>query len=85
LPGENCRTIATRLAVHGLERLPVVADAHLRRLVGVISRSDLVKPSLAHVDEEQRQERFFALPFAAARARFQSLTGAQDSSDHEKH
>jgi H+/Cl- antiporter ClcA len=85
LPGENCRTIATRLAVHGLERLPVVADAHSRRLVGVISRSDLVKPSLAHVDEEQRQERFFALPFAAARARFRSLTGAQDASDQERH
>ena len=84
LPGENCRTIATRLAVHGLERLPVVSDAHSRRLVGVVSRSDLVKPSLVHVDEEQRQERFFTLPFAAARARFQSLTGSEEASDREK-
>ena len=84
LPGENCRTIATRLAVHGLERLPVVADAQSRRLVGVIARSDLVKPSLAHVDEEQTQERFFALPFAAAKARFDSLTGSEDAGDREQ-
>ncbi len=85
LPGENCRTIATRLAVHGLERLPVVADAQSRRLVGVIARSDLVKPSLAHVDEEQTQERFFALPFAAAKARFDALTGLEDAGDREQH
>ena len=85
LPGENCRTIATRLAVHGLERLPVVADAQSRRLAGVIARSDLVKPSLAHVDEEQTQERFFALPFAAAKARFDALTGLEDAGDREQH
>jgi hypothetical protein len=81
LPGESCRTIATRLAVHELERLPVVSDAHSRRLVGVISRSDLVKPALAHLDEEQHVERFFTLPLAAARVRFRSLTGYDDAGD----
>ena len=84
LPGENCRTIATRLAVHDLERLPVVSDAHTRRLVGVISRSDLIKPSLVHVDEEQTQERFFELPFAAAKTRFESLIGTEDAGNREK-
>jgi H+/Cl- antiporter ClcA len=83
LPGENCRAIATRLAVHGLERLPVVSDAQSRRLVGLIARSDLIKPSLALVDEEQRPERFFASPLAAARARFRSLTGVAGTSDPE--
>jgi H+/Cl- antiporter ClcA/predicted transcriptional regulator len=85
LPDENCRTVATRLAVHGLERLPVVSDAKSRQLVGVISRSDLIKPSLTHVDEEQTQERFFELPFAAAKARSESLTGSAGANDSERH
>ncbi|WP_409076720.1 CBS domain-containing protein [Paraburkholderia sp. BL23I1N1] len=46
------------LAVHGLERLPVVADSETLQLIGIVSRSDLVKPSLAHFDEEQKKERF---------------------------
>ncbi|RKP53428.1 chloride channel protein [Pararobbsia silviterrae] len=58
LPEETCRLVATRLAVHGLERVPVVADASSRRLVGIVSRSDLIKPSLIHFDEEHKRERF---------------------------
>jgi len=63
LAGETCRTIATRLAVHGLERLPVVTDAKSRRLIGIVSRSDLIKPSRALFDEEHRQERFRSTSF----------------------
>jgi H+/Cl- antiporter ClcA len=58
LPGETCRIVAIRLAVHGLERVPVVADAATRELVGVISRSDLIKSSLALYDEESARHRF---------------------------
>ncbi|MDR5735538.1 chloride channel protein [Caballeronia sp. LZ025] len=58
LPGEPCRLAATRLAVHELERLPVVTDTASMRLVGIVSRSDLVKPARAHFDEEHRRERF---------------------------
>ncbi|KAK45874.1 chloride channel protein [Caballeronia jiangsuensis] len=58
LPGEPCRLAATRLAVHELERLPVVADKQSLKLVGIVSRSDLVKPARAHFDEEHRRERF---------------------------
>ena len=58
LRGETCRTVAIRLAVHGLERLPVVADAESRQLVGIISRSDMIKSSLALDNEEQRRHRF---------------------------
>ncbi|KAB8041807.1 chloride channel protein [Janthinobacterium aquaticum] len=54
LEAETCRTLATRLAVHQLERLPVVDGE--RRLVGIISRSDLVKPALALHDEEQERQ-----------------------------
>jgi H+/Cl- antiporter ClcA len=56
LPGETCRVVATRMAVHGVERLPVVADTESLRLVGVVSRSDLVKPAFSlHQEEHERQ------------------------------
>jgi CBS domain-containing protein len=70
LPGETCRTIANRLAVHKLERLPVVADAESCRLVGMISRSDLVKPSLAFFNEEERFEVFRHTPLHGLTQRF---------------
>jgi H+/Cl- antiporter ClcA len=57
LPGETCRVAAQRLAMNGLERLPVVADLVSRRLVGIVSRSDLVKAAQAHDDEEVLRER----------------------------
>jgi CBS domain-containing protein len=57
LPGETCRAVAQRLSSHGLERLPVVADGLSRRLVGIISRSDLVKPVEAHASEDVLRER----------------------------
>jgi CBS domain-containing protein len=70
LPSETCRLVATRLAVHDLERLPVVADAKSMRLVGIVSRSDLVKPSLSHFEEEHKKERFRRLTPARGKRRF---------------
>jgi H+/Cl- antiporter ClcA/CBS domain-containing protein len=58
LRGETCRTVAIRLAVHGLERVPVVTDAASRQLVGVVSRSDLIKANLMLHDEESTRHRF---------------------------
>ena len=58
LANETCRLVATRLAVHGLERLPVVADRESLRLIGIVARSDLVKPAQLHFDEEHKKERF---------------------------
>jgi H+/Cl- antiporter ClcA len=56
LADETCRSLATRLAVHKLERLPVVSDARSRRLIGIVSRSDLIKPALSlHAEELERQ------------------------------
>ena len=81
LPGETCRTIANRLAVHGLERLPVVSDTATRRLIGVISRSDLVKPSLAHFNEEERRELFRRTPVHGLKKRF---TTADRSADENR-
>ncbi|MFT0168614.1 chloride channel protein [Paraburkholderia mimosarum] len=70
LPEETCRQIATRLAIHGLERLPVVAGRESRRLVGIVSRSDLVKLSLSHFEEEHKRERFRRIPMGNSRRRF---------------
>jgi len=56
LAGETCRSVAARLAVHGLERLPVVAHAGSLRVIGLVSRSDLIKATLTvNADESQRQ------------------------------
>ncbi len=56
LAHETCRTVATRLAVHKLERLPVVAGEGSRELVGIVSRSDLIKAALSlHADEHERR------------------------------
>jgi H+/Cl- antiporter ClcA/CBS domain-containing protein len=63
LPGESCRTVATRMARHGLERLPVVRDAQSMALVGLVARSDLIKPSLVHFDDEEKRERMRGLPW----------------------
>ena len=70
LPGETCRLVATRLAVHGLERLPVVADRESLRLIGIVSRSDLVKPSLSHFEDEHKKERFRRVSFGRSAKRF---------------
>ncbi|MFZ4288642.1 chloride channel protein [Variovorax sp. HJSM1_2] len=67
LASETCRKVATRLARHGLERLPVVADAGSLHIVGMISRSDLIKPNLAHFHEDEQREQVRALPWKASR------------------
>ncbi|HEX6792984.1 MAG TPA: CBS domain-containing protein, partial [Casimicrobiaceae bacterium] len=66
LPDETCRMTASRLALHGLERLPVVADEQSMRLVGLVARSDLVKPRLGHIAEEETRERLRRVPWHSA-------------------
>lgn len=56
LAAETCRIVATRLAVHGIERLPVVASAAEPRLLGIVSRSDLIKATAGlHAEEHERR------------------------------
>lgn len=64
-PTESCRAVAWRLAASGLERLPVVGDA-ARQLLGVVSRSDLLKPSRALHEEEMQAGRTLRLRPSAA-------------------
>ncbi|WP_258000782.1 CBS domain-containing protein [Janthinobacterium sp. ROICE36] len=56
LADETCRSVATRLAVHELERAPVVVDPGSRKVVGLVSRSDLIKATLAIHDEEHERQ-----------------------------
>ena len=63
LPEETCRSVAARLAAHSLDRVPVVTDANTMRLLGIVSRHDLVKPSFSIFNEERRHERFRRIDF----------------------
>ena len=60
VPTENCRAVASRMAALGFERLPVVKSAESMQLVGIVSRSDLLRVTGTLYDEESRRERFFA-------------------------
>ena len=54
--GETCRSVATRMAAAGLERLPVLDSSETRRLIGIVSRSDLLKPThYLHQEESERE------------------------------
>jgi hypothetical protein len=56
LASETCRSAAIRMAMQHAERLPVVASEDHPVLLGIISRSDLVKPGLELFAQEQQRE-----------------------------
>lgn len=60
LPTETCQVVAARMAMEQLERLPVVNNLTDRRVIGIISRSDLIKPLKNFFDEEQKRERLIS-------------------------
>ena len=64
LPDETCRHVAARLAARSLDRVPVVADESSYRLIGIVSRHDLVKPSLSVFSEEREREQFRSVSLA---------------------
>ena len=57
LPWESCRTAAERMAENGVGRLPVVSPEERTRVIGIVTRSDLLKPRARAVEEEGRRER----------------------------
>jgi CBS-domain-containing membrane protein len=60
-PDEPLRAVAYRMAETGLTRLLVVERDDPRRLVGVISLSDLLKARLRNLEGERRRERVLTL------------------------
>jgi H+/Cl- antiporter ClcA len=55
-PWESCREAAGRMAQTGVGRLLVVAPDDPDKLVGIVTRSDLLKPRARHVEEEVERE-----------------------------
>ncbi|HXX94606.1 MAG TPA: chloride channel protein [Planctomycetota bacterium] len=66
LAKEPLRNIVYRMARLGLTRLPVVTGEFPRKLVGIITLTDLLKARTQHLEEEERRERVLPLPFAPA-------------------
>jgi chloride channel protein, CIC family len=60
---ETCRTAAERMADAGVGRLPVVAREDPRRVVGIVTRSDLLKARGRWLELEQRRERVLLPPW----------------------
>jgi H+/Cl- antiporter ClcA len=56
---ESCRAAAERMAETGVGRLVVVSTDDQRKIVGIVTRSDLLKPRARSVEEESKRERFF--------------------------
>jgi CBS domain-containing protein len=56
-PWESCRAAAERMAERGVGRLPVVSPDEPGKVIGMVTRSDLLKPRAKTVEEEVRRER----------------------------
>jgi CBS domain-containing protein len=56
-PEESCRRAAELMAQAGVGRLPVVSPEDRGKVIGMITRSDLLRPRARQVDEEMRRER----------------------------
>ncbi len=58
---ESCRTAAEKMAEAGVGRLIVVADDNPQKMIGILTRSDLLKPRAREVEEEIKRERFIGV------------------------
>ncbi|HEV2972631.1 MAG TPA: chloride channel protein [Pirellulales bacterium] len=65
-PEETCRTAAERMAQAGVGRLLVVRPQQPSRVIGVVTRSDLLKSRARHTEEEFVRERFLGARLPAA-------------------
>ena len=88
-PEESCRTAAERMAQFDVGRLPVVAIAEPTRLLGIVTRSDLLKPRERNVRDEQKRERlirfkFFTRPTRPPRPQAVAAVEREFSKNHVK-
>ena len=65
-PEETCRDAAARMALNDLDRLPVVAEDGSGRLLGLVTRYDVVKALLEHYQSDAVAERLLDLPLEGA-------------------
>jgi CBS domain-containing protein len=57
-PQESCRVAADRMALHGIERLPILENG---RRVGVLTSNDLLRARRKNASEETERERMISL------------------------
>jgi CBS domain-containing protein len=67
VPWESCRIAAERMAATGVGRLPVVSAEDQRKVLGIVTRSDLLKPRARSVEEEAMRRRYIDLGAVGAR------------------
>jgi CIC family chloride channel protein len=60
-PWESCRTAAERMAATNVGRLPVVSPDDPQNVIGIVTRSDLLKPRARSVEEEMHREQVLRL------------------------
>lgn len=65
-PDETCRSAVEKMARAGIGRLLVVSSENPRKLVGIVTRSDMLKPRVRLAEEEERRERFIGTKLDAA-------------------
>jgi H+/Cl- antiporter ClcA len=58
-PDESCRTAVERMVQTGVGRLVIVEPDEPARILGIVTRSDLLKSRARLADEEDHRERFF--------------------------
>ncbi|MGH8378431.1 MAG: chloride channel protein [Gammaproteobacteria bacterium] len=66
-PETTCQEAAGRMAMERVERLPVVADEDGMKLVGVVTRFDVVKALLPYFDSENRPEKLLDITWLNGR------------------
>src|SRR5262249_4686745 len=57
-PWGACRTAAERMAKAGVGRLVVGSPADARKILGIVTRSDLLKSRALTLEEEEARERY---------------------------
>jgi CBS domain-containing protein len=65
-PTDPARHAAELMAERNIGRLPVVEPGPGGRIVGIVTRSDLLKPRLQHLEEERTTERIYELSLSRA-------------------
>jgi len=69
-PDEPLRIVTNRMIVANVGRLPVISLKHPAHIVGILTRSDLLKARMRMLDEDERRERVLTLtPLIAWRAK----------------
>jgi len=72
-PHEPLRHVAYKMAETGITRMPVVERGNSRKLVGMVSLSDLLRGRARDLEEERRRERILRLRLPFGRADVQNI------------